>query len=1600
MISPPQPENQPASGRKPVLDNFIQRLIGAISQSPLLRARLSRTGRLLDCCRLEQVTSGLSKELLEAVLDGAKPVPVQLDLRALREGNRSEGADPLRVEPEPDEEQIDERVAQEHLRLYKTLEKISRDAELVKRETGRHALWLGYPLLYAEASASDILAPVFLWPIFIRFDYRRQGRVFIGRAGEQQSRLPPQFNRAMAAWLSRQCGIRLDAFSEAELSEFDAEAVEKELEGIAAQFHPNLHRIDGKGLLESIPSLKSLDPHRSPCYYHSAVIGYFRWQNEAVLADLESLRKQDECPGVARAFVCGADLPAAPQVQPPTEEDRFLVCDADFSQERVVWQAREQPGLVVHGPPGTGKSQTIVNIIADALAHHRTVLMVCQKQAATRVVLERLRAVGLGDLCLEVHDAAADRQEVFKTIRDQVAQLKGRPLNRDQARAQLSRQIAEKEGLLDKHARALHEQHPQIGLSYKQMKAREGRLLDEFPCVRELVALHKALETLSAQQVWDLLSGVRRTGQAFRQADPLNNPWRERQPTVMATPAMRADVTAAVKQLAILDSEHVQHVQKHGAGRSLPVPIDDFTSLAFQLVQRLRHLQASNSLFRITRGWTTIIRRSDDEELPHHEHQCEIAIKLAKLVGNTSLDPQWSSLLGTRTDCEFKELRSHAKRVLDDRGRWWTFLSLQSWRARRALAKFGPNTSGECPGKTAESLLAHLDAQQARKELGEINKGLVPPIHPKTDERQQVKFPKQAREAFEIACWLRQQQRGHEWCRPLIDQVLEDPNRLGPTLEDLERDILRAPLVRKLLDALTGLETFLIPQALEAQRARIRDGKSIRSWIESLAEGLDKLQPLLALDADRQHRKAPERDILEALEVYEKQLAGGEKLPAPSDELAADQCGAWWSALVEYTAVMMWQREWQLQHPVLLQVTSEVHQKNREELGELLERKRELEAATIREGWLERQLQYRNCPWPKLFQQKSSKQNKAPRLREAVAASVEHGLLAMRPCWLVNPEAAAQIFPLQCGLFDLVIFDEASQCPIEQAVPAIYRGKTLIVSGDEKQLPPTGFFAARADGGATDGSATEEDDAEEVATDDPVQTRERAIQKLGAQFLFQVEDLLEAAIGNLPQQWLRVHYRSEHPDLIAFSNRAFYNGQLEAPPSRFSRQSDDRPIVYHDVGGLYADRTNRQEADKVVQLLKDFWAREGPAPTIGVVTFNQPQRELIEDLIAEECQRDEAFEPRYAQEKARKEGNQDVGFFVKNLENVQGDERDVMIFSTTFGRDSSGRFFRRFGPVGATGGERRLNVAVTRAKSRVIVVGSMPIDEISDALQVGTFPGTGTTPAGYLQLYLAYAQAVSLGNGERRDQILDLLKRQAAPAQLGGEPESPFEEEVRQSLEKLGYTVHSQVGESGFRIDLAVLHPQPARGYVLGIECDGASYHSGRSARIRDVWREKILRKRGWRIHRVWSTAWWYQRADEVEKLEYAVTEASMEEFRDQIPASDSQLRKLANHERAGCEHDCPDVAAQEGGASETSHGTSTDRVPSNTSQMPESPDPDEDKTLETLYRELKVSWDILIAKYGLVRPIDKKMTLREARSRRALEPKSSLADMRSETQL
>ncbi len=1249
------------------------------------------------------------------------------------------------------------------------------------------------------------------------------------------------------------------------------EAIGEQVASLANQFRDPPH-INCNGPLEPVPNPTLLSPQQSPRFFNSAVLGIFRWQNEAILADIDRLKNLEQIDGVCSGFVSGTKLQRPSEVSRPKESDRFQVYDADFSQERVIWQARHEPGLVVHGPPGTGKSQTIVNVIADALAHRRTVLMVCQKYAATRVVFEKLKQVGLDGLCVEVMDTEKSRLPIYRAIREQVDLLPTQANVASQSkRDRLAREIDRLESELDDYARAMHERDSKVGLAYRQMKSLEGETYANFPTVRPLPSLQPHVAELSAQELESLNRDISESGTWFCKAEPLTNPWKHHQPTIQVTPVLQSDVHAAISHLRELDSKHVWQVQQHGAGVELIGELSAFTEVATQVLPTLRNI-ASNlqaGYTTLLRAWIVKLRAVSSEAWGGYRKECENAVALAQQVANTPLDPTWHDRCQNVAGRQLAEIATEARTTLEFEGHWLRILSVRFRQARKTLRKFEPNSSDRVMWQMARELIAYASARKLRVDLAEVNNRLVSSRRPKAEERSQIPFPSVAFGEFQRAEQLCFHEAHHLWLKQFQDALVanDDAPSLSGKIEAIEQALQRAPLAAELIQRLAAFGSYLKAEALAEPEHLIRMGKSISPWLSKVGVGLDGLQSLMAWDHSRASRAEPLSSILAALEEYEGRRLAGEQIPIPSVDITADDYGQWWSALVRCSAVLTWQAECHRRHPILVRLTPPDHAQKIRDLQKALREKRNLEAVAIQAIWLNEQIPIRSGPWKTIFQLRRSKFRDAKRLREAVEVGLGEGLLKLRPCWLVNPTTAAEVFPLIKGLFDVVIFDEASQCPIEQAVPAIYRGKAVAVSGDEKQLPPTNFFSS----GLSDDDS-EEETPDQDATDELV-SREQQLQQMGVAHLLQVEDLLAGAIGNLPEKFLSVHYRSNHPALIEFSNRAFYGGRLEAPPARVTSVNGFRPVRYHEVNGVYEKRTNAEEARQVVRLLKEIWNADDQVPTVGVVTFNRPQRDLIEDLINEECLRDASFRVRYEQEVVREEENQDVGFFIKNLENVQGDERDVMVFSTTFGRDTAGRFFRRFGPVGANGGERRLNVAVTRAKQQVVVMGSMPIEEVSTALSANVAPGSLLTPAGYLQLYLAYAKAVSDGDSERIIQNLDRAGRKSV-LMATGSPESPFEEDVRSVLEKLGFTAHSQVGESGFRIDLGVIAPDPKYGYLLGIECDGATYHSERTARLRDVWRGEILRKRGWRLHRIWSTQWWYHRGEEIEALKVELDKA------------------------------------------------------------------------------------------------------------------------------
>lgn len=435
--------------------------------------------------------------------------------------------------------------------------------------------------------------------------------------------------------------------------------------------------------------------------------------------------------------------------------------------------------------------------------------------------------------------------------------------------------------------------------------------------------------------------------------------------------------------------------------------------------------------------------------------------------------------------------------------------------------------------------------------------------------------------------------------------------------------------------------------------------------------------------------------------------------------------------------------------------------------------------------------------------------------------------------WLMTPEVVSDILPFDKNIFDLVIFDEASQLYVEKAIPAIYRAKKVIVAGDQKQLKPSSLGQGRI---------LDEIDEDEISDG-----------------FLEYESLLDAARYKYKHTMLNYHYRSRYEELIAFSNYAFYNGKLMV--TSLAKKSDEKPIERIKVeNGIWIDKKNEEEANQVVKLVKEILNTRKNNETIGVITFNSSQMNLIEDLIEKEKMLDINFATQMLSEENRYSNGENISFFVKNIESVQGDERDIIIFCIGYAKNEKGRVAINFGWLNQDGGENRLNVAISRAKQKIYVVTSIEPEELIVDYTKNNGPKL-------FKQYLEYVKALSEGKNDLvKSQLLSLLDRNESDKQQLTF-DSVFEEEVCQKLIEQGYNVETQYGVGGYRIDL-VIKSKDGKENLLGIECDGRLYHSSKYARERDYHRQKYLESRGWKIYRIWSTNWWKNPNLEIKKID------------------------------------------------------------------------------------------------------------------------------------
>ncbi|MEM7709279.1 MAG: DUF3320 domain-containing protein [Pseudomonadota bacterium] len=1035
-------------------------------------------------------------------------------------------------------------------------------------------------------------------------------------------------------------------------------------------------------------------------------------------------------------------LPGPREVEaklPPAET--YTPLPADASQLAAVAGAVEGHDMVVIGPPGTGKSQTIANLIAHCLAHGKTILFVAEKAAALDVVHRRLEAYGLGDAVLELHSSKAERKSVI----GQLGRAWERPADgRAEAEwARLSEELGLEQDRLNDYVEALHHRH--------------GNGLTVFEAV----------------------------GLASREA-PIRLSWDRMD-------AHDAETREGLRRLARELGEVAPRVRDPGALRLVEKPEG---------------------------GWSNTWASELTEAAAALEDLLPAAIdarsKLAGAVGqDVGADPA--------------ALEPLARAILSEANDDRAILGGRDPGAIRAQTE------------TLREVLRRLDAAESRLSIPYAARDLVrvPVAQIDADWRR-----------AQASIWPLSMFRRSAVRRTLSTyaQGKADPSRDLTLIEEMQIGLTALDtLTLSGLPAWRGRETDV--DALDAAAGRVAATDSAaraasveasngtgRVEAEALVRALDAMAPVLAR-FERLAGRGADVDLMDLRHALPELRRDGRRLrdwlhwrglvaQAEARGLAplcaAFQAGdveeaedafdrayaAWWTPLAIDAA------------DPLRTFIGWKHQKRIEAFRELDARHADLAAEGVRRriahGLPGAENVARNSALGRLRDLMGQQ-----RPRESIRGLLDRlgpTTTKLTPCVLMSPLSVAQYLPTGQASFDIVLFDEASQITTWDAIGAIARAKQSIIVGDPKQMPPSRGF-----------DRVQEDD-EELA----FYERDQA------------SILDEAVAAGVPSNVLRVHYRSRDEGLIAFSNQRYYDGGLLTFPAP---RAWGEAVRLHRIDGVYergGSRTNPVEADAVSRFVVSRLRGELAKPeenrvTIGVVTFNIQQQQRILDHLDQARIEDDALEWFFSDER-------EEPVIVKNLENIQGDERDVMVFSTTFGRDAAGKLSMNFGPMNQDGGQKRLNVAVTRARREMHVFTSIEANDID----VSRTKAEGVRD---LRDFLDYA-------ARGPDALVA-----ADTGSLGG-VDSPFEAEVKAALEALGWEVRTQIGVSGYRIDLGVVHPDRAGRYLAGVECDGAAYHSSPTARDRDRMRQAVLEGLGWRIERIWSTEWFSHRRDVLDRLD------------------------------------------------------------------------------------------------------------------------------------
>jgi hypothetical protein len=1140
----------------------------------------------------------------------------------------------------------------------------------------------------------------------------------------------------------------------------------------------------------------------------NATLGNFNYRKMTLVRDYRSLLERDAAhPGFDTVFAerprPAADAPAA--ADPTT---LWGVVPSDPTQDAAVGRAHASESYVIQGPPGTGKSQTITNLIADHVARGKRVLFVCAKRAALDVVHHRLAQRGLDRLCCLIHDSQEDKKPFIADLRTQYEDWLASPDQVAAIRSERERCLADLRAAtapLDRFAGAMATVDARDGISLRAILGRLAALAD-----KPSDATDAELDALPGYAVWT------RHGPAV--ASLSASLQRASRPAVFSACGLRhlhpglfrteRPVQAISEALARCRSALAgAHASLRGRAPTAALPtLPALASEAGRL-----GLLASRGLHRLVEpsdpGNTELraaVRRR--EELA-------AAVLAAQAKTGNWLDPippgDCAAVLAQATGCERGLLR---------------FLNPTWWRLRGIMSARYRFTAHVVPPAWSAVLTELMAWYAARDALA-------------------------AADRAHAATW------GGEDLRSVVDTLTAIHAAADPVLTDLRQDCREQRIDVAGLHALAATGPAL--RELHAAASALLGAGADDATLASLGALCDEAEhdlPLLAhvLPALRDLVDAPD-GLWRVLRVRAWDPATMEASMLRGACAAAERRDGTLAGLDGLTLAEAATRL-QRHHREMLAINARLILA--ESQARFAERARRAVLPAAPDA-SEREWRRRYARGRRELEHEFNKVMRHRSIRDLADEETGMVISDLKPVWLMSPLSVSDTLPLERSGFDVVIFDEASQIPVEEAVPALYRAPQAVVVGDRQQLPPSDFFGS---GGASGDEEPDEDDRD-----------------IALRAALEHDSFLTQAAANLTGTMLGWHYRSRSEALIAFSNAAFYDGRLLTVPDvalphghgaisiADHAQAEvastlDRPLSFHLLqASPYVDRRNPGEAGYIARLLRATLER-APELSIGVVAFSEAQQGEIEAAVAALACEDAAFRERLDAATVREDEGQFNGLFIKNLENVQGDERDLVIMSVCYGPDRSGRMIMNFGPINQSGGEKRLNVVFSRARRHLALVSSITAERITNDFN----PGAAT-----LKRYLAYAAAASAGAHAEAARILSALVTRGVVEQSTGDP---LVAAIAADLRRRGWEVDTRVGTSRFRCDLAIRAAGSAT-YRIGVLLDHEHDYRNLSSWERDLARPAVLGAFGWRIERICARDWVHDREAVLQRLLLALGE-------------------------------------------------------------------------------------------------------------------------------